>query len=154
MTNETKTVGELSGQVSQVDMGKQNVIELAREMLTDFDKNVYQSLDTALKQYPNRDIYLVVLHKRERLLPNVIRNFFSFRLSAPTPTPEQTVFKYDHKKQEIEFLWSIPDDETCRIYYNNRSMVDPSDYDILQMVIDFRDGKLYEKALQLNGELP
>jgi len=47
------------------------------------------------------DFFIVVLLKKERLLENVLRNYFIATKACPTPHYDQTVYRYDHKNQDI-----------------------------------------------------
>jgi len=81
-----------------------------------------------------------------------MRNIFFTRLSCPTPSYDQAVFKYHYKDERIDYKWVVPDEQTCRTYIMNKAIIDPSEYDMLQNILDFTDGTLYEKCLKLNGE--
>jgi len=155
MTNEKKkrkTVGELSLEASQKTPEAENAVELAKDMLTDYDKEVIIAIEDGIKRYSNRDFYVVVLTKREVALHHVMRNIFFTRLSCPTPSYNQADFKYHYKDERIDYKWVVPDEQTCRTYIMNKAIIDPSEYDMLQNILDFTDGTLYEKCLKLNGE--
>ena len=153
MTNEIKTVGALALENLEKDHGVLNAMDIAQEMLKPFDKEVLTALERGRKDWPGVDLFVVVNHRKDKFIPNVIRNFFCVRRTAPTPETEQTVFHYDNKKDDISFLWTIPDKETCRSYYYGRKLVDPEDYDMLKNIMDFMDGKIMDKVKKLNGEI-
>jgi len=61
MTNEKKkrkTVGELSLEASQKTPEAENAVELAKDMLTDYDKEVIIAIEDGIKRYSNRDFYV------------------------------------------------------------------------------------------------
>ena len=82
----------------------------------------------------------------------MIRNYFIPTHDCPTPTYDQTIYKYDHHKESIEFLWVIPDKETCLTLYENKDIVVPEERALLQFVLDFYDGTLYRLMKKLNKE--
>lgn len=98
------------------------------------------------------DFFIVVITKTEPLMPNVMRNFFAARLSCPTPDYDQSVYKYDHKKEEITYLWTIPSKDACIYLLNNASSVDKSEQDLLKFVQSFSDGTLFRIAQVMNHE--
>jgi hypothetical protein len=67
-------------------------------------------------------MYLIIMVANDgcKLLDNVLRNYFIPTRACPTPHFDQTVYRYDHHKEAIEFLWVIPDQETCEIFRENK----------------------------------
>lgn len=126
-------------------------IEQMRESLTEYEKNINECLETGKKTFP-KDFFIVVITKKEPLMPNVIRNYFFPRLSCPTPDYDQTVYKYSLKNDHIEFLWVIPSRDTCFLLVDNRHEVAPAEYALLQFVLKFHDGTLFKIAKSLNNE--
>ena len=100
------------------------------------------------------DFFIAALLKKEKLLENVLRNYFIPTVDCPTPYYDQTVYRYNDSKGDIEFLWVIPDQETCEIFKENKSIIVPGERNLLQFVLDFYNGTLLQKAKQFNGELP
>jgi hypothetical protein len=153
MSVEKKTLGQHSIESATKETGTRNVMEIAGAILSDYDKNVMEALEAGRKKYTAMDFYIVVLSKRERLMDNVLRNLFFVRETCPTPNNEQAVYRYDYKNDLLDFVWIVPDDETCRTYIMNKHLVDPAEYELLQFILDFNDGTLFKLALALNGEL-
>jgi len=165
MTNEKKAIGELlktptkktmseiSYKQSLNDNCTDNLEEIAKSRMPAHEKNLHITLERGLKDFPGRDFYIYTNHKRELALSKVIRHLWGIRLTCPRPCNEQTAYKYHYKDERLEFLWSVPNSDVCRIFYNNPEYVGPEDYDVLRTVIDFRDGGLYRKALELDGLL-
>lgn len=122
-----------------------------RESLTDWDKNIYECVERSKKEFPF-DFYIVVITKKEKLLENVLRNYFTGRISCPTPDYDQTVFRYDRFKESLEFIWVIPSKDTCLYMKENPLEIHPEERQLLQFVLDFADGSLFRKAKELNRE--
>lgn len=149
--NKRQTVGH-----SAVDLMLQkhdliNAIDYEREMHKDYEKEVITCVEEHKKLFMD-DFYVVVLRKRERLLENVIRTYFFGRLSCPTPTHDQTVYKYHFKEDALEFIWTVPDLETCFVMKRDALMVPDEERELLKFIFDFDSGALDLKAAMLNNE--
>jgi len=153
MTRET--VGKVSSDLlpQQVD-NTHSADEQMREQLQDYDKNLFECA-LKFKQQINEGydhFFLVVLTKKERLMQNVIRNYFAARYSCPTPEYDQTVYIYNTKEDSIYFLWTIPAKDICQYLYENRMRVDPSERELVEFVMHFYDGTLLDLSKKLNNE--
>lgn len=145
------TIGSLVNEIREKDQETRDPIELQREL----QKNYLDELVTCvLKDRANYDgdFYVVVLTKRERLMQEVMRNYFFSRKSCPTPDYDQALYRYNAQAEEIEYIWCIPDRETCRIFKENALRIVPEEHELLQHVLDFADGTLYRLAKSLNNE--
>jgi hypothetical protein len=148
---EKKTVGTIAGELQQKAPESRDPIEIQREMLKDYEKNVVIAIERGLKTI-NKDFYIEVELKKEKLLENVLRNYFCERTTCPTPGHDQTVFKYNYNSGVVEHLWTVPDRDTCEIFYENALIIVPEERALLKFVLDFYDGTLLRKAKKLNGE--
>lgn len=145
-----RTVGTLAQEVQKNDAAP-NAHEQMQEQLSEYDKNIFTCLEQGLSRYKS-SFYIVVLTKKERLLSNVIRNYFFNRLSCPTPDYDQAVYRYDHNQKIIEFLWVIPSRHTCYMMKQYPLEIPSEEKQLLQFVMDFDAGTLYTKARLLNKE--
>lgn len=146
-----KTVGELSLQAAQKPEDTRDPIELQRSMQENYIDELLSCVE-ANKNKLHGNFFIVVIAKRERLMRNVLRNYFFARLSCPTPDYDQTVFMYNAKDESIEYLWCIPDRETSLTLKQNALAVIPSERQLLKHVLDFSDGTLFRQAKKLNKE--
>jgi len=96
--------------------------------------------------------FISVLLKKEKLLENVLRNYFIPTKSCPTPTYDQTIYRYDDAKDSIEFVWVVPDRETCEIFRENITIIVPAERALLQCILNFYDGTYYKMMKKFNGE--
>jgi len=92
------------------------------------------------------------LLKKEKLLENVLRNYFAERSTCPTPDYDQSVYKYHYDSGNLEYIWTIPDRETCHVFLNNAHLVVPEERLLLEFVIAFSNGELMRLCRKLNGE--
>ena len=146
-----KTVGALSAELQSKDPESRDPIELEREMHTDYEKNFWECLNSYKKEC-DTDFYIVVLTKKERIMQNVLRNYFFARSTCPTPDYDQAVYRYDALNEKVEFLWVIPSRDTCFLLKENALHVAPEEKELLKFVLDFADSTLYNLAKKLNKE--
>lgn len=98
------------------------------------------------------DFFIECITKKERKLENVLRNYFIPRQSCPTPFFDQSVYKYNSKADQVEFLWVVPDKETAEIFRENKEKIVPEEQCLLEQVMHYYDGTLFQLAKQFNGE--
>lgn len=150
MTKET--VGKIATDLLKKDAETTDPIEIQREMQKDYEKNIHECIIRAKKDLGNIDFYIVVETKKERLLENVLRNYFFYRRTCPTPTYDQTVYKYHKEEDVIEFLWVLPSKDTCELFRDNILQIHPEERDLLNYILEFHEGTLLEKCKILNNE--
>ena len=145
------TVGKISSDLLQKKQGPVRVLDQAAEMQRDWPQLLIENVMESRKVHPS-DFYIDVQVKAEPLMPNVIRPYFVAKIHCPTPNYDQNLFKYNAATEQIEFLWTIPDRETCKYLLKHAAIVDKSEWDLLKFVQDFKDGILFKKMKILNGE--
>jgi hypothetical protein len=151
MEEKRDTVGKLATDLLQKEAPTRDPIELQREMQKTYEDQVLEAINRGIKQYPG-DFYVVVETKKERLLENVLRNYFFPRSTCPTPIYDQTVYRYHAQEQAIEFLWVVPSRDTCVLMRENFLSIVDDEKPLLQFVLMFEDGTLLRYAKKLNGE--
>ncbi len=147
-----ETVGKASRDLLLKNEPSHSVIDYEREMHKDYEKNILECVERCKKEFFG-DFYVLVIIKKERLMQNVIRNYFLGRKSCPTPDWDQTVYSYDRKNDTIKFMWVIPAKDICEYYKSHALEVVPEERELLQFVLDFDDGTLLRLAKKLNGEV-
>jgi len=151
-THLRETVGKVSYDLSLKEPETRSPIEQMRESLTDYDKNLHECIVRGKKNMIG-DFFVEVITKKEPLMPNVIRNYFSCRNSCATPNYDQTMYKYTLKDDQITFLWVIPSRGICHLLLENRLEVPPEEYGLLDFVLRFERGDLFKLCKTLNGEV-
>lgn len=150
MDTKKKTVGaharELLIKETQVDHSPE---EQMREQLSDYE-SYFNDCFIQGKKYHGSRFFIVVTTKKERLMQNVIRNYFLSRKSCPTPEYDQIV--YEIKDDTATLLWVVPAKDICSYLYYNATTLPEEQRELLQYVMDFLDGTLLHKAKKLNGE--
>lgn len=151
MEEKKTTVGHEAAKLLQKEAPSQDPIELEREMHRDYEKHVIECIERGKKEFA-ANFYVVVITKRERLLENVIRNYFTCRLSCPTPDWDQTVYLYERSRERVILLWTIPCKDACTYLAQYAKEVVPEERGLLNYVLQFHDGTLLALSKKLNGE--
>lgn len=149
MTRET--VGKVASDLMQKAPETTSPVEQMRESLTEYEQNLVECVERCKKEYLG-DFYVVVLTRAERLMENVFRNQFFGRLSCPTPTWDQTLYKYKRNNDQIIFMWCIPSKDACEYLTINSHLVVKEEQQLLKYVLAYNDGSLMRLAKDLNGE--
>lgn len=148
-----KTTGQLYIDALEREDHPVEVEELRRYYHRDYEKNMYECLERGKKEF-NGDFFIHVETKREKLTPNVIRNYFIAKQTCSTPWYDQTLYKYHQKDDRIEFLWVVPSKPTCIDYRNNALDAGDEEKHLLKYILDYYDGTLLSRCRELNGEDP
>jgi len=164
----TKTVGKIARDLLIKTPDTLDPREIQRATEQEYLDNLIWSVKHAQKKVDCSDIeghhecvnrnpldgsfYIAALIKKEKLLENVLRNYFIPTQACPTPHFDQTVYRYNHKKDDIEFLWVVPDRDTCETFKENKDIIVPEEQGLLMYVLDYYSGKLFTLAKKLNGE--
>lgn len=147
----TQTVGKIATDLQQQDTHAIEVREQGQEMTSSYLDELLKVLAEG-KQKQQGDFFIVVLTKREKLLVNVIRNYFFYRHTCPTPDYDQAVYHYVKNDDELALLWVLPNRDYAMEIKDNALTLDREYKEILGYVLDFADGTLYKKACLLNKE--
>ena len=141
-------------QKSELDPGlnAHSADEQMGEMLELWDKVMAETIHDGRIAY-GKDFYIEVQTRKERNIKNVIRNQFFHRKSCPTPTFDQSVFKYHYTKEYPEFLWVLPSKEASQLLTDYALEIPKEKQELLQFVLQDRDGTLLRLAKKLNGEI-
>lgn len=166
--NNGQTVGKIASDLLLKTPDSNDPIEIQRATEEEYLHNLQWCVKHALKKVDcnsiaghdeckkrtafEGDFYVAALLKKEKLLQNVLRNYFVATKSCPTPTFDQTIYKYNAQKEAIEFLWVVPDQETALTLKENKQIVVPAERGLLQFVLDYYDGNLHRICKKLNGE--
>ena len=146
-----KTVGAIASELQLKTPDTRDPIEIQREVHKDYIDNLKIAVDRGLLTMKH-DFYVTVIVKKEKLLENVLRNYFAERSTCPTPDYDQSVYKYHYDSGNLEYLWTIPDIQTCEVFLRNVHHIVPEEKLLLEFVINFYNGELMTLCRKLNGE--
>ena len=147
-----------AGQMANKAMFSPDIILSPYEAAKSFFKEYWQSVEECINThrkiaiFKDNDFFVVVLSKKERLLKPLLRQYFVGTLSCPAPNYDQTVYKYHKGHDAIEFIWTIPDRETCKYFLKYPNLLSDEEKTLLPHILAFKDGELWKKMKELNNE--
>ena len=100
-------IGEISNKLREKPDEKIEVGSLRDEVLKNYEENVHEAIQRALKTGVRDFFYIVIVS--QKLLVNTGRMIFYTRKTIPRPNLDETVFKYTIKDEKITHLWTLPD---------------------------------------------
>lgn len=142
-----ETVGKVSQSLLAKADTKQGIVDTERAVNKDYFDHCKECVERKPHSEWKEPWFLITVNKKERLLENVIRRYFFGRKSLPSPEYDQTVWHYHPSSGNMEFLWCIPDKNTCYQIYNNRSEIPTEENHLAKFVIDFMDNRLYSSTI-------
>ncbi len=154
-TSPKKTVGQYSYELQQKGDEKINPIDLQQEIHKgnttedSFENQVRIAVERGCSQFEG-SFFVVVLFKKERLLKNVVRQYFFPRKSCPTPEYDQVVYKYFPKEEKLDFIWVIPDKQSVIDLALMGDDLPLEQRQLVQFARDFTSGELDKKCELLN----
>jgi hypothetical protein len=149
-----KTVGAYSYELQQKDE-KINPIELQQAMHegNESEDSYENQVGIAVKrgeELYEGNFFIVVLFKKERLMMNVVRQFFMPRKTCPRPEYDQVVYKYNRGSSDLSFIWVIPDKQSCESIPLDILHYPKEQKEFLNYVMDFNSGKLDKLCDEIN----
>ena len=151
MEEKRDTVGKISTELLQKDFGKINVIDQQREMQKEYVENLIKCVEDSKTSFPG-DFFVVVETKTEKLMPNVMRNYFFSRWTCPTPNYDQSVFRYSKKDERLEYLWTLPSKDACHHIKLNALNMSKDESQLRDFVLGLFDESLLKLSKQFNNE--
>lgn len=152
-TEERDNVGVISKKILEKDGELVNARDTLSGREQRYEKKLLETIDDGKKSHPNQVFYIQIITRKPKVLQGTaVDNRFVVRLSCPTPTYHQTVFKYHPKADDIELLWTLPDLFICEMIRDNSLFIDPEIKESSSYVLDFYDGTLDKLCKKLNNE--
>lgn len=155
-----KTLGQAAlesqsqGQMDATATDVQREIHKGTNSKKSYEEEVWDCVDRALKDEAVKgDFYVVVLFKKERVLKNVVRQYFFYRHSCPTPEYDQTVYHVRRKDKKVKYLWTIPDVATCKWMPLRKNELPDDQLKLVSMIEAFESGELDKQVKLINKEV-
>ena len=151
-----ETVGKLAYDSILKDMSETKTPtynEQAEESTKGYMPSVLECVENH-KRIFDGDFYVETATVEVKVMQKKVHNFkFIGKLACPTPTWDQSVFKYHRADDRLEYLWTIPDKGTCAYLKQNMLLIPDNQKELLNFVLDDNDGELLKKAKILNKEI-
>lgn len=142
---ERNTIGTEAVQLAQ--KGDERIE--ARDIQQEADKEYFEEIYKAAQAKPacnwRQPFYIVVQITKPGYLVNVIRRRFFARQTLPTPQPDQTVWRYDPRTTDLEYLWTLPDLDAINEISMNRQWLRDEDKMLGEIVVDYLNKSLWGK---------
>jgi len=136
-----KTVGQEAVERLQNADHKQEVGATAEEI----NKKYYEGIQECVDNTDWTEPFFIVVHRQKvKQLVNTMRNRYWARRTLPTPQWDSDVWRYYPKSGNLEFIWSLPDEDSAKFMYSYPEMVPVEQRQLLEFVVNFVDGKLYD----------
>jgi hypothetical protein len=151
-----KTAGQiiLEHDAQRLDT-EDDVIEYRRAMEPEILAKIHSTAQQAKQNdsYKGKDFYVVLITTTDPVLRHA-KIVTLARKSCPTPVYKQSVWKYHNNSDQLEFLWSIPDEVLYwHIIRNAPKLVqDEECNDITKFVMLMESGELLRWVKKENGE--
>ena len=130
------------------------LIDVQRTLQSKYIERLKGSVDQFKTVHPDykKDFFIEVITKAERLFRDYPRTYFIGRKSCPTPGYDQSVFRYNWKDDNIEYLWTLPDMDNANFLASHCLEVPYQQRQLLGYVMDYYDGILLQRCKQYNNE--
>ena len=137
-------VDRYSTQQDEIELGDLKQAEMER-----YFNYLTMAMDTGKQMY-NSNFFIEVAKKRERLMPQILPRIFALpRSTCPSPFYDQDVYIYNKADDCLDFVWAIPDPDTCENLVNNMNNLCLEDKELLEFVFKYKDGSLLQMAKKI-----
>lgn len=150
------TVGSQILNIASRQLDKISATEAWDRKKDDYLSELIHAAETNRTKFDG-DFFIVVNIKLEKIFESALPVFHEYYIAqstCPTPNYDQTLYKFNAVKEQIEYIWTIPDRETAHYLIANKEIVDKSEHELLNFVLQFADGSLYKLCKKLNNEKP
>ena len=107
-------------------------------------QRIQKELDTFIEKNleESEHFYVVMRLHKPPDSPNAIRALYFARRTACAPEPGLSLIEVNGCTGEITWHWTLPDIDTIQTLYMAKHLVDPSEKELLQNVVDYVEGRL------------
>jgi hypothetical protein len=109
-----KTTAQIYNEL-QDDPTKYNSMEIAEAASESIEAQVRKSIQKGLKKFSDDLFSIVMMSKKDRNLPFMVKRLFTETPFLPKPAPDQAVWVYNRKTDKLTFMWSLPNPHLCAL---------------------------------------
>jgi hypothetical protein len=157
--NKKQTIGATLYQQAEKSTGALDsvkALDLANYVASRVFEDIKKAVEQGEKDFPGQDFFVVCVSKSHKVLSPFgvppIDCKTVHRRTCPTPNYDQSVYKFHHESGNLEFIWSLPDRDTCIMFLENSRIIAPDEQVLLSNIIKFSSGELLLLCNDLNGE--
>jgi polyphosphate kinase len=164
------TLGSIVYDIAQKKDEKLSVIEVQRELQRDCHNELINCVlhaqkkidcfDSCDKDYcKDRETFSgsFYIEMIPIAIPLMLDRAYRFKYipkkACPTPNYDQNLFYYNHKSEQVEFIWAVPDKGACYHLLENAHLVVPEEKQLLDNVIAYANGTLFQIMKHRNKEV-
>lgn len=155
-TGENTPAGSIAKEISEKVVSEKDPLlvgDVSCEHVKELSDLLNRQVEYTTKKWPDQSFFIEVNLKKDfisDIIANIaplIRKIPKARRTCPEPFYDQIVFYYDHKKEVLELLWSIPDIDTCFTYLmRTPKNLNKAEQDLYYYIKDFDSGLLDHKV--------
>ncbi len=139
-----------------VEMIAEDIYDMAMDAGSKSVGDLDKAVQRGKNNFPQKDFYVELLMHQEPVfaINNKITLKWLTKISCPTPTYDQTVFKYSWVDENLKEIWNVPGKDKCEFYkiHNSNEDIPPNWRQQRDYALDFMSLKLDDKCRQLNNE--
>lgn len=118
----------------------------------DYLQELWECISKSKKVWPGV-LFIKVSHISDKLLDTVENMAYEARITCPPPFYAQSAWRYDQKTDNLQYLWTVPDRQTCEII-----LAKPQEWHrripaLVDQTFRFASGELKELCRTMNKEL-
>lgn len=128
------------------------VAELTQAKGAHLMKLIYSFLEKCIKEEEGDFFILVKRHHEvtDRLMDRIR---LKQALQLPTPLPGWSYWHYHSNKEELEFLFDIPPEKSCRWALKYKTVVGIEKPVVMKTIFDYYDGTLLRRINEINKQI-
>jgi hypothetical protein len=134
-----ETVGQASQRLKS-RWDNQPLYDTGKEMLKGLESRIMKTVE--LHKDWDEPFYIVVRHKKQRLITNAVREQIYARKTRPTPAFDTIVYMYDPKKGDLIYQYALPSEQTYNLLVINKNKVKKKYELLLKHCLDLQENKL------------
>jgi hypothetical protein len=155
MKKREKTAGQsyMEAQKSEKPETVQDLLETQKAASRNYRDELFNAVGKGKEAYPQEDIFFIeALTRQDRIMVMAEVTTFIPRITCPTPTFNQSVYRYINSEDILEYGWTIPSKRRCLYYLKNPIGTSEGESMLIKFVHELKDGTLEKLAQTLNKE--
>ena len=155
MKKKDKTVGQsyMEAQKSERPETAQDILDTQKPAANAYLEELHVTISKGKLTYPQEHVFFIeVFTRQDRLMHMTEVTSFFPRITCPTPTWNQTVYRYSKRDDVLDYIWTVPSRKMCEYYRYEVAPRSDGERLLISFVHDFEDNTLEKIARRLNEE--